>query len=226
MNEDLARISLAILRRWWVVLIVSIIIIGTINWRVASSPTSYQSTSLFAITPNQELAQDDLLRALGLLNNDTVSATFADVLSSPDTLNNAFASLESAPSNIGQYDLTATVEPQSNVIRITIEGPSENTVGMLYQAIRPIVEALVVDIYEVFQVRFLTPVSNEVESVGPPMTFAIVVSVIIGVGVGSLLALWLDSILHHRRIQHEVDRALFDETEPSRTIAVPRQRNV
>ncbi|MEZ4572433.1 MAG: hypothetical protein R2849_19380 [Thermomicrobiales bacterium] len=95
-----------------------------------------------------------------------MAATFADVLSSTDTLINTFAAIEPPAAAGDDYELTATVEPQSNVVRISIEGPEEAVVAALSLAVRPLVESLVIDIYDVFQARFLTPADGGLEASG------------------------------------------------------------
>ena len=216
MNEDLASIIVSILRRWWVVLIVGSVIIGGINWRVASTPAAYQSTILFALTPEPGLEQDDLLRALGLLNNDTVSATFADVLSSGATLDSAFAAIETSARQ-SDYSISATVAPESNVIRVQVDGPSRRTVEALHDSLRPIIDRLVQDIYSVFRIRYLSAPESSPARIEPPQMLALAVSIVIGIGAGSLLALWLDAILQHRRMEKLIDQELFDESNAETT---------
>jgi uncharacterized protein involved in exopolysaccharide biosynthesis len=124
-----------IARRWWIVLLIVVLVTAIAAWYVAEAPARYQADQPIAIGPNQELDDASALRANDLLNDQLLAPTIADILNSPRVVNPALDALGLSGDERDEYSVVTTTEPRSNVLRLRVQGPQASTVQDVSEAI-------------------------------------------------------------------------------------------
>lgn len=199
--QDLNTLALRVLSRWWIVALVTVVIIAAAAWRVASTPDQYRATTLMVVGPNIDMDPTEVLRVADLLNRDTIMATYADVMSSPRVVN---AALDVAIGNDGedidrtQYQVRVVREPNSNVLRMIVDGPDREIVSELATSARVEGEAVLFELFPIYSISSLSVGTPQAEQVSLPWTRAMAISLLIGLVFGALVALWFDSLVQYR----------------------------
>ena len=198
MFEDAGSTLGRLLRRWWVIALVTLLVVGLASWWASSEPVRYRATAMMVLGPNPTLEQAELLRVADLINNKAVVATYTDVLGSPKVVDAAKGSLGLSASARDRYTARVTSEPDSNVIRITVEGPRRATVEQFAQAMQDSSLAATSELYPLYALTSLQSggVFSTRASLSLPRT--LLLAVVIGGGLGILAALWVDAVLSSR----------------------------
>jgi hypothetical protein len=199
--NDINLLALRILTRWWIVVMITAVVVGISAWRVSDSPATYQATALMVVSPRTDLQQVDALRVAELLNRDAMMSTYVDVLASPLVVGSAMMTSSDASSRGLQrsgYEIRVTREPGSSVIRMIAEGPDKFATEMLVEHARLVGESTLTELYPMLSI---TPLSNgtpEARLVSLSVLRVIAFGLVVGLGFGLLVALWFDSLLDYR----------------------------
>jgi uncharacterized protein involved in exopolysaccharide biosynthesis len=201
-----------VLRRWWAVVLVVIIVMGLAGWQVATSPKRYRATAEMVISPNPGLSPADFQGTLDLLNNRTVSGTIADVIDSPAIVDPIFAELGLPTSGVDGYSVQAVNEPDSNAIRLLVEGPDRGPAIQLSTAVQARAQTVVAQQYPNMILTSLQAGEPKVAVANLSSIRALAIAGIVAVGLGVLVALWLDALFAYR---HERRRTAVSSAIPS-----------
>lgn len=202
--NDLNALFFRLLRRWWIVAGITIVVLALAGARVSSSPDRYRTTTMLLIGPNVEMEASEVLRAADLVSRGTVAATFADVLASPLVVNPAMSSVTSDFSQWSRYDVRVVNEPDSSVLRLIVEGPTSDDVRALTNAIRAQSSVAMSQLLPIYTISPLYTSEASPELVSLPWVRALGLALVVGLTLGSLVALWYDSLLQYRRSSQEV----------------------
>lgn len=196
--NDINTLVYRLAHRWWIVaLIVALVLAGAI-WRVAAAEDTYRTTTLIVVSPNPDLEPSEILRAHDLLSNDMVMGTYADVLTSPLVVNDAMQSVSPSTGRWTGYDVSVVTEPDSNVMRLTVEGPDKDAVEALTKAVRDQGNVVMTRLFSIFVIESLSSAEPNAEHVSLPWTTALAFALILGLGLGTLVAVWFDSLMQYR----------------------------
>lgn len=106
-----------------------ILIITLLAWSIAliisnSTTPLYRATATFVISPNADLTSNrDMFTSLDTLDKRTISSTYADILQSNRVYVETARNLNMDALAISRFAPKATVQPDSNILVLSVEGP-------------------------------------------------------------------------------------------------------
>lgn len=112
------------LRRGWPLIVIALAVALVTSFVLTQQqPRRYRSSSTLVVTPAAGVTARELIDSIESLERRTVVATFAR-LATTDVLRDAVASqLGIAPDRARRFRIDAAVVPNTNMIRIDVEGP-------------------------------------------------------------------------------------------------------
>jgi capsular polysaccharide biosynthesis protein len=203
-----------IVRRAWIVLLTLAIVVGVVSWMLYTAPTDYRTTVLLAVHPDPTLSSADMLRAQDLVSNSSLMFSYADVFNSPLIENQALEGSGIPAHRRSDYSARTTVEPDSSVLRVTVEGPDRDAVALLAQQVAQRGDEASREIFPLFQIRPLMDDDIRVTAVTLSWTRTLLLAAVVGLIVGVLAAFWLDSLLAYRARGAATRTSAHVETSP------------
>lgn len=151
MNEPFLRI----LRQWWwvpaVMLAVSVVA-GL--WWTSLQPHVYRASASLAVIPDSSVEGDaDVLRSLDVLERRTLLATFARLPGTPQVRAAVAAAVQQDLNAIAGYQIGASVLPNTNIIRIDVDGPDPQLAARMANAAGVTAAAEARALYRIFTLR-------------------------------------------------------------------------
>jgi capsular polysaccharide biosynthesis protein len=196
---DVNAVILRVLRRWWMVLAVVAIVVGATFWGLSSSLDRYQTTTLMVVGPNVDLEPTEVLRVADLLGSNMVMATYADVMASPKVVASGMVEVDPERDDWSDYEVRVVQEPDSNVLRMIVEGPDAATTAGLAAAVQANGQATLSELFQIYSITSLDAGEPQAYLISLPWMRTLGIAVVIGLGLGTLLALWFDSLLQYRQ---------------------------
>jgi capsular polysaccharide biosynthesis protein len=97
------------------------------------------------------------------------------------------------------YEVSVTSEPDSNVMRLVVDGPNEEAVEALTRSVRDEGSVVLDQLFSIFVIESLSSADPSAELVSLPWTRIVAFAVILGLGLGALIAVWFDSLMLYRQ---------------------------
>lgn len=181
-HETANEILRAMRSRWK--LIAAAMLLGAVAGGLIglAMPKKYRASTTVAVVPRADaMSPDDQIRGIQALDQRTIVATVAALPSLPDTI----AAIQGA----NGYDVRAVVLPNTNLLRIDVDGANPQHAADLANRVPPILSARTRAIYGLYAV---VPVSRAAgaELIFPRMDRIIAGGLVVGLIVGFTLA-WM-----------------------------------
>lgn len=114
-----------VLRRYWWLMVLSLLAGGASSaYLTHRGPAVYAATASAAVGPSDRVENiETVLRSLDTASRRNVIATYAQIPSSRTVRDRARAQLSSPGESWGDYRVRTSVIPDTNLLRITVEGP-------------------------------------------------------------------------------------------------------
>src|SRR5271157_3534461 len=125
-------------RGWWIIALTTLtaLLVSLVASYLATP--EYQAMAQFILSPNalQTASNPGLLfQGLQTIDNQSVTTTYATVMSSQQIYNDALTFLQLHPKDLIAYTYKATVLPNSDVIQLSVTGPNPQMTAKLANAI-------------------------------------------------------------------------------------------
>jgi len=192
---------------WWVIALSTLAAFNiTLTLTYFETPM-YRTSARFLVTPTENLLEyRDFMSAMNPLREESLTATYAEILQSNSIFSQAIETLNIEPTVVEEYEHRAVVLPQSNVLELFVSGSNPelvanlaNTVG--YQSI-----TYIEDVYPIFDLRVLDEAIVPDTPYAPnPKRDAMIAGVlgfILGIGI-LLVVAKIQSILQLVKIQND-----------------------
>jgi diguanylate cyclase (GGDEF)-like protein len=197
-------------RGWWIILLTMIIAVNAALIVSYLIDPLFQTESRFVVSPNAALYDDtwDVVSSLDTLDRRSIINTYKEVLasSSTDITNPVFTGMEIE--DIEDYEILVTVVPDSNIVQLTVTGPSADRVVEISEGISEDAIEFINELYPVYTFSVLDAPDRPTEPYSPrPVQnagLALIAGLIVGVGL-AFLRDQLESTLESVRMRSIVD---------------------
>jgi len=197
--NDVNAVVLRVLRRWWIVVSVLVVVVGASFWGLSDSLDRYQTTTLMVVGPNVDLEPSEVLRVADLVGRNMTMSTYADVMASPKVVATGMVATDPTRSDWSDFEVRVVQEPDSNVLRMIVEGPDAETTATLTAEVQASGQATLGELFPIYSISSLDAGEPQAYLISLPWVRTIGIAIGIGLGLGILLALWLDSLLQFRQ---------------------------
>jgi len=177
-------------RGWWIVALTTLT--ALLVSLVASYLTTpeYQAMAQFILSPNalQTASSPGLLfQGLQTIDNQSVTTTYATVMSSQQIYNDALTFLQLQPKELIAYTYKATVLPNSDVIQLDVTGPDPQMTAKLANAIGYETINFTRNMNQVINIDFLDMATPPILPSSPQPLRDALLAALLGVIVGGIL---------------------------------------
>lgn len=186
----------AMARGWWLVpLALVTALVGTRLLTDRIQPV-YRASMTMVVAPAADLESvGDVLRAVETLERRSLMATLAELARSP-RLRALAAEAAAWPDGADQsYDVSATVMPHANVLRISAEGPDRHRVTEIVEGLGTAVSRETTRLYRPFHAEVLAPARIPGGPILPDARRNYVVAAVLGLFLGLTMAFFFGQAL-------------------------------
>ncbi|HEX6099082.1 MAG TPA: hypothetical protein VF432_22405 [Thermoanaerobaculia bacterium] len=171
------------LRTRWPVIVLATILTALAAWLIgAMQPKRYRASTFAAIVPLAEkLGTEEQIRATQALDQRTIVATVASLVSMPVITGAAIPPAEK------DYDLRAVVLPNTNVLRIEVDGANPARAAAIANTIPALLSARTGTLFGLYGVKLVSPASDA-DLIFPRMERILAAGLVIGAIIGLTLA--------------------------------------
>lgn len=173
--------------RHWGLVAHTAVTVTLLAWLIATTqPKRYQSEATVSVSPIvNQLSDSELLHGIDALERRVVVATVAALASSDSTRHRTIRALR------GDYGIDATVLPNTNLIRIRVEGPDPEQVAAIANRIPPLLDEQTRAMYRVYTIATISagvvPRAPFLPRVERAVMAGLVLGVLLGVAVAYLI---------------------------------------
>ena len=169
----------------WIVPLVLTLSVGTAFLITSRQTPTYRSAATLAVVPSAAIQDGpEVLRTLETLERRTVIATFAQIPTTARVRAAAARQLALGPESLPDYQTLAFVIPNTNLIRIEVQGPDPARAAALADALVSTTAAEAKAMYRVFEMSALAPAVQPTAPVAPNPRRALVLAAILGAFLG------------------------------------------
>jgi capsular polysaccharide biosynthesis protein len=179
----------ALARRWWVpAVMVAVGLVAAYVW-TARQTAVYRASALLVVVPDGQIEADgDILRSLDALERRTLLATFARLPSTREQRRAAAQVLQRRPEALSAFRVGAAVVPNTNLIRIDVDGPDPAVASQLANTAGDLTAADVRALYRIYTMRPIAAAEPPPRPLYPDRRRNYVVSALLGLFVGMVAA--------------------------------------
>jgi capsular polysaccharide biosynthesis protein len=175
----------ALRTRWWVIALMVISAVVAARVFTARQTPLYRAMASSTVIPAAQVKEPaELLRSLETLERRTLVATFALLAGSRGTRQEAVANLGITADDVLAYKVSASVAPNTNVIRIHVEGADPARASDLANAVAQVTAIRASEMYRMFTMQPLDPAIPAQSPAYPNGKRNALVAVIIGLFLG------------------------------------------
>lgn len=173
------------LRTRWPIIVLATILAALLAWLIGTvQPRRYRASTFAAIVPLAEkLGTEEQIRATQALDQRTIVATVAALVSMPVIADVAIPAADRG------YSVRAVVLPNTNVLRIEVDGANPGRAAAIANGVPALLSARTGAIFGLYGVNVVSPAAGA-ELVFPRMERIIAAGLVIGMIIGLTVA-WL-----------------------------------
>jgi diguanylate cyclase (GGDEF)-like protein len=189
-----------LLKRWWLIGSLTLLsLVTALLFSYAQTPI-YESTSTYVTKLNTGLPNNADTADTGIYAMDTLTGrarifvTYCQIMTSQAVRAEAFSllSLDSTAVDTTKYDVFCTNLPETNVLLVTVQGPSPELVKRLNEAIGVAGVSRTNSLYSFYPLEPLDPVALAEDQVSPKHSQNAILGGALGLAVGITLALMVE----------------------------------
>ena len=190
MSIQYDRYLQALRQNWWIIILATVVAVGLALARASLTPAVYRTNATYIISPTPLENNDDILRGLNTLNQETVALTYVEIMLSTRIFVAAAEQIGDEASEYGSYQVDAIQLPDSNVLRLTVSGPGAATSQALANAIGEETILFGKNLFPIYEIQILdaAPVPDSPSSPTPGRDALL--AAVVGFGAGILVALF------------------------------------
>lgn len=200
-NVELRDYLRILQKRWWVVLAAFLsTTVGTAVFTLMQAPT-YQAEATYIVAPSRGYGPlEDMVDVLDAMSRRAqIAGTYARVAASGEIKRRAAEELRLSDTVRETLSVESRLLPDTNVIEITVEGPSGELVKIFADAVGTNADSYVQQLYEAYGLTLLEPASVPTSPVRPTTMLNLALGAALGLSLAvglPFLFEYLDTTLH------------------------------
>jgi len=190
---DAPSVLRAIRRAWYLVLIGAIGAVAAAVFLNMSAVDIYETSSTYIVTPSLDATNPDAvqesIRTLDDARSRAIVATYAEVLESGSLHTEAAFSVGLDDIAVADYEFSAAILPEANVVELTIRGPQPQAAVLLSGAVGTMAAERFSELYQIYGIVLLDAPVVPASPSNTPLMQVIVMAAALGSLAGAALAL-------------------------------------
>ena len=152
----------------------------------ALQPDRYRATLLAAVAPHGDtMTTTDVLRGLEVLEQRTVVATVAALATTP-------AATQPAVQSDSGYTIHASVLPNTNLVRIEVEGADASRAAAIANRLPPVLSQHTRAMFKFYSVTPVSSASQPAEPLSSGSVRTILAGLLVGLVIGAAIAIAIE----------------------------------
>lgn len=191
-------------RSWWVVGLALVVTMGSAAYFTYTQTPIYQASTTLVVGPGESLTDlSEITRSLRALDHRTIIATYARIPSSRTVRQKVRKQLGLSRSQMRVYRLRTTVLPDTNILRISVEGPDPRLAADVANAIAEETRTHAKEFYGIFGLKLLDPATWSSRPVRPEKQRTLAIGAVFGLLLGVGLVFFVEYIRQVRPAPRE-----------------------
>jgi len=192
----LAGVAARMLRRgWWIAPPVFGLALAAAAFFTARQEPVHRATTMLVVTPNTSVeGTADLIRGLETLERRTVLATFARIPMTAEMRLAVAQRLGLSGAQARSLDITASVVPNTNILRIDVDGPDPVQVAKAANEAAELTREEARGLYRIFTMRTLAAARPPARPIHPDPRRNLTVAAILGAFAAGLAVFAVDRL--------------------------------
>ncbi len=177
-------------RGWWIILVTTLIATNVSLLVSYFTPPVYQTSERFIVSPNAGIFSSswDIVSSLETLDRRSIINTYKELLANQTVYGKSPEIQKLGPDfDVSAYSITVVVVPDTNILKLTVEGPDPNGVVVVANAVASEAVKYINQLYPVYNFNILdNPVSPDapirpepVNNAGLAAVFGFIVGVVL-----------------------------------------------
>ncbi len=132
------NLFLRTLQRGWWIIVLSIFIATNVSLAISYiTPPVYQTTARYVVSPNAGLFSSswELLSSLDTLDRRSIVNTYREMIASPSVYERSPEIQKIKQQSLDDFEVSVAVIPDTNILRLTVEGPDPRRIVVVAHAI-------------------------------------------------------------------------------------------
>ncbi|HEX2165578.1 MAG TPA: hypothetical protein VHM02_16670 [Thermoanaerobaculia bacterium] len=194
MNESRAVLR-GLARGWWLVLLAVAAALAVAWWMTGRERPVYAAEALLVVVPSSELREnDELLDAIEALERRTVVATLARLPAAPEIRADAAERMGVEPDAVRGFSVHGSVVPNTNLIRIAVEGADGERAAALANAVAAATRREARRLYRIYSLRDVAGAEPSRRPVRPDLRRNLAVAAVLGLFAGLVAAVAVELV--------------------------------
>jgi len=190
-------------RGWWIIVLM---MLAAMNFSLLVSYLTqpvYETSSRFVVSPNAAVYSNswDIVSSLDTLDRRSIINTYKELLASPAIYGTSPEIQSMNPDQLAsQYDIVAVVVPDTNILKLTIDGPDPNMVVLIANAVGKEALGYINKLYPVYNFSVLDEPALPTKPIRPEPVRNAALALLVGAVLGTGLA------FSREQLQYSFDR--------------------
>lgn len=176
-------------RSWWIIAVCGLMAANIALLLAYQQTPLYQTQARYLVSPGIAIEDNrDLLNSFFPLDGRALTVSYAEILQSDSIFAAAAGELQMDGETLSNYQKSAVVLPESNVLQLTVSGPDPETTAKLVNTTGQISIEYFQQLYTVYEVNILDPASIPDTPYSPTPLRDGAIAGFIGIAVGFAIA--------------------------------------
>ena len=201
-------------RSWWIVACWTVAVFASIAFFTVRQTPIYEATTTLVVWPDETSAEHhEVVNSLAALDRRSIIATYAKIPSSVAVQEAARQQVQLSPVEMQQFQTRASVVPDTDILRLVVEGPDPHLVTVLANAIAEQATRYAKEFSGIFQLRVLDPAAVPTHPERPDLIRNLSIGVVLGLVLGLGWVFLLEYLLHARHVSRQLEHVAGEPEE-------------
>lgn len=205
----------ALRRSWWIVLLTTVVATVSAVYVSQGGESTYQTDARLVVGPSATLEDPEAVLGTTVEIKAQLVTTYADLLTGSQFFEEAIDEIGLSPEDAQKYTVASAAPQESNVVRMSVEGPDPSTTVALADAVAQSSSEYFETVYRGFGVEVFDEPQEPSTPSGPPTSTNVAIGFVLGLAAGVGLALAREAVAPPRE-RGRPATALGAETARSR----------